>query len=323
MKKKLISIISSCYNEGENIIPLYQNITEIMKNLPQYDYELLFADNGSKDDTAEKLQHIAEQDTHVKVVINLKNFGPDRSGTYLIYKTLGDAVICMASDFQDPPEMIPLFIEGWEQGHKLVWGQRTSTQVRKKMNLVRALYYKIISALSENEEVENANGFGLYDREIIDWIKWIDDPEPFIRNSVSSMGYKPYLVPFEQNARRAGKSSYNFLRYMNDGFTAMVATTKVPLRVSTYLGLITASLCVLFGFVYFVLKIVYWNSFNFGITPVLLGQFFTGAVQLVSLGIIGEYIGAILTRVKRRPMVIEKQSFNFTQDKPKPENRQD
>ncbi|KAF0226207.1 MAG: glycosyl transferase [Erysipelotrichaceae bacterium] len=323
MEKKLISIISSCYNEGENIIPLYQSITEIMNGFPQYRYELLFADNGSSDDTAEKLEQIALRDAHVKVVINLKNYGPDRSGTYLIYKASGDAVICMASDFQDPPEMIPLFIQHWEQGHKLVWGQRTSTKSRKSMNLVRSLYYIIIAGLSENEEVKNANGFGLYDREIIDWIKWIDDPEPFIRNSVSSMGYKPFLVPFKQNVRRAGKSSYNFLRYMNDGFTAMVATTKVPLRVSTYLGLITATLCVVIGFVYFVLKIVYWESFNFGITPVLLGQFFTGAVQLVSLGIIGEYIGAILTRVKRRPMVIEKQSFNFTKDKPNSNSGQD
>lgn len=312
--KKLISIVSGCYNEEENLPLFYESVSKIMDSLPQYDFECLMADNCSQDRSAEILEEIAAKDHRFKIVFNLKNYGPDRSGGNLFYRASGDALINLASDLQDPPEMIYTFLEKWEEGNKLVWAQREKTQESGLMEGVRKLYYRIICAISESEEVERANGFGLYDREVVDWIKKVDDPVPFIRNLVTALGYKPCLVPYERRARVHGKSSYNLFRYISDALTGMVASSKLPLRIATYLGFGVAGLSVLAGLVYLVLKLIMWDSFTAGIAPIMVGIFFLGAVQLICIGILGEYIGEILGRLKRRPMVIERKTLNFDKD---------
>lgn len=311
MRKKLISIVSGCYNEEENLPIYYEAVSGIMDSLPEYDFECLIADNCSKDRSPEILEEIAAKDARFKIVFNLKNYGPDRSGANLFYMAKGDAVINLASDLQDPPEMIPVFLEKWEEGNKLVWAQRSKTQERGMMEMVRKLYYRIIRMISESEEIERANGFGLYDREVVDWIKKAGDPVPFIRNLVTDLGYRPYLVPYERRARTRGKSSYNFFRYMNDALGGMVATSRVPLRMATYLGFVTAGVSFLIALIYLVYKLTHWYSFDAGMAPVMIGLFFLGAVQLICIGIVGEYIGDILTRVKHRPMVIARKTLNF------------
>lgn len=314
MKKK-ISILSACYNEEENILPLYLRIKEIMGKMPQYEYEHLFADNCSTDRSAEIMEKIAEGDKHVKVILNLKNYGAERSGTNLMLSATGDAIISMASDFQDPPEMIPQFIEAWAAGNKVVWGQRNGTKANHLMEGVRRLYYRIISVLSESDEYERCTGFGIYDKEVIDWIRWMNDPEPFVRNAVTSLGYKPFLIPYEQQKRRAGKSKYNILRYFDTAITSMVNSTRKPLRIVTYLGIISAFLSFIAGIVYFVFKLMYWDSFELGIAPIVIGFFFLTAIQLICLGVVGEYVGVALLNVKKRPLVIPRKLINFDDDK--------
>lgn len=310
MKKK-ITILSGCFNEEENLELFCAEVKKIMEGLPQYDWEQLIAENGSTDRSAEILEDIASRDHHVKVIFNLKNYGPDRSGVNLLYHATGDAVICLASDFQDPPEMIPAFIEKWEEGNKVIWGQRQKTRERVLMRLARKAYYKLIKSMSESVEYERCTGFGLYDREVVDWIKWIDDPEPFIRNLVTSIGYTPYLLPYERKQRRAGRSSYHFFSYLNDALLSMITSTKMPLRFATYLGGIVALLSFAIGLVYLVLKIVRWYEFDAGTAPMTVGLFFLGAVQLICIGIVGEYVGAVLTRVRRRPLAVARKMMNF------------
>ena len=309
--KKLISIISGCYNEEENLPLYYEAVSKIMDSLPQYDFECLIADNCSQDRSQEILEEIAAKDKRFKIVFNLKNYGPDRSGGNLFYKASGDALINLASDLQDPPEMIYVFLEKWEEGNKLVWAQREKTQESGLMEFIRKVYYRVIRSISESDEIEGANGFGLYDREVVDWIKKANDPVPFIRNLVTALGYKPCLVPYERRARAHGKSSYNLFRYINDAMGGMVASSKVPLRMATYLGFAVAGISVLIAIGYLIWKLTHWYSFDAGVAPIIIGMLFLGAVQLICIGIMGEYIGEILTRVKHRPMVIERKTLNF------------
>ena len=310
MKKK-ISILSACYNEEDNIYPLYEKIKEIMEQLPQYEYEHLFADNCSTDNSALIMKKIALEDRRVKVILNLRNFGPERSGTNLLLSTTGDAVVSMASDFQDPPEMIPAFLEAWEQGNKIVWGQRTGTKANPVMEVVRRIYYKVINLLSEADEYERCTGFGIYDREVVDWIRWMNDPDPFVRNAVTALGYKPYLIPYEQQKRRAGKSKYNLRKYFDAAITSMIKTSRKPLRIITYIGLLAAVFSSVAGIVYLILKLIYWDSFDMGIAPIVIGFFLLTAIQMICLGVIGEYVGVVLTNVKKVPLVVAKETINF------------
>lgn len=322
MRKKLISIISGCYNEEGNLSEYFDRVTTIMDSLPQYDFECLIADNCSKDRSQEMLEEIAAKDKRFKIVFNLKNYGPDRSGGNLFYRAKGDALINIPTDLQDPPEMIPVFLEKWEEGHKLVWGQRTGSHESHFMRMVRRQYYRLIAEISESEEAEQANGYGLYDREIIDWVKKTGDPIPFVRNLVTSLGYKPYLVPYERQQRKKGKSSYNFFRYMNDAYSGMVASSRAPLRFATYFGYFAASISIIFAVIYLVMKLTRWFEFPAGSAPILIGMFFLGAVQLICVGILGEYIGDIIMRVRHRPLVIERKTLNFDEEENRGENEE-
>lgn len=311
---KKISLFTPCYNEEDNVLSLYHEVAGVMATLPQYDYEYVFIDNCSTDRTAEILQELAASDKRVKVILNVKNFGPARSGFHGFMQTDGDASICLACDFQDPPEMIPEFIKKWEAGYKVVWGQKIGSNESRLMYAVRSLYYKIIKLFSDIPQYEQITGFGLYDREVMDLIRAAEDPSPNLRNMVAEFGYDVGLITFRQPLRRAGKSSYNFFRYFTIAMTSLVNTSKVPLRMATFLGFFLAVICFLIGMFYLVLKLTRWYSFDIGMAPLVIGLFFLGAVQLVCIGIIGEYIGEILTRVTKRPMVVEKRRINFEED---------
>lgn len=308
---KHISVMTPCYNEEGNIQNIYQEVKKQFNGLPQYTYEHIFIDNCSTDMSRQILREMANKDKNVKVILNARNFGPNRSGTYGMLQATGDALICIVCDLQDPPEMIPIFLQKWEEGYKVVMGQKTKSKENFLMFQVRKLYYKIMELLSETEHLENVTGYGLYDKEVLKTIRWMDDPDPYIRGLVTELGYKWCLVEYTQRKREKGKSSYNFNSYFDFAITGLTHVSKKPLRIVTLAGISMSVASFIFAIIYLVMKLIYWDSFEMGMAPVLIGMFLLGSGQLACIGVIGEYIGAILTRITKRPMVIEEERINF------------
>ena len=308
---KHISVMTPCYNEEGNIRNIYTAVKEQFDKMPQYTYEHIFIDNYSTDNSRKILRELAAEDSNVKVILNARNFGPNRSGSYGMLQGTGDALICIVCDLQDPPEMIPTFLQKWEEGYKVVLGQKTKSKENPLMFQVRKLYYKIMERLSETEHLTNVTGYGLFDKEVLDMIKWMDDPDPYIRGLVTQLGYKWCLVEYTQQERTSGKSSYNFNRYFDFAITGLTHVSKKPLRIVTLVGLIMSAISFVIAFIYLVLKLVHWYEFDMGTVPILIGVFLLGSVHLACLGVIGEYIGAILTKVTKRPMVVEEERINF------------
>lgn len=308
---KHISVMTPCYNEEGNIRNIYNAVKEQFDKMPQYTYEHIFIDNYSTDNSRKILRELAAEDSNVKVILNARNFGPNRSGSYGMLQGTGDALICIVCDLQDPPEMIPTFLQKWEEGYKVVLGQKTKSKENPLMFQVRKLYYKIMEKLSETEHLTNVTGYGLFDKEVLDMIKWMDDPDPYIRGLVTQLGYKWCLVEYTQQERTSGKSSYNFNRYFDFAITGLTHVSKKPLRIVTLVGLIMSAISFVIAFIYLVFKLVHWYEFDMGTAPILIGVFLFGSVQLACLGVIGEYIGAILTKVTKRPMVVEEERINF------------
>ena len=308
---KHISVMTPCYNEEGNIRNIYNAVKEQFDKMPQYTYEHIFIDNYSTDNSRKILRELAAEDSNVKVILNARNFGPNRSGSYGMLQGTGDALICIVCDLQDPPEMIPSFLQKWEEGYKVVLGQKTKSKENPLMFQVRKLYYKIMEKLSETEHLTNVTGYGLFDKEVLDMIKWMDDPDPYIRGLVTQLGYKWCLVEYTQQERTSGKSSYNFNRYFDFAITGLTHVSKKPLRIVTLVGLIMSAISFVIAIIYLVFKLVHWYEFDMGTAPILIGVFLLGSVQLACLGVIGEYIGAILTKVTKRPMVVEEERINF------------
>lgn len=311
---KKISLFTPCFNEEGNVRQLYEKVTEVMATLPQYSYEYIFIDNCSTDKTRQILRGIAESDQRVKLIFNLRNFGPSRSGSYGFFQTTGNCSICFACDLQDPPELIPEFIKKWEEGYKVVWGKKSGSSEKKIMYWIRCLYYKLIEGMADSQQYENVTGFGLYDEEVMDLLRKANDPTPNFRNMVGEYGYSVGMVEYFQPKRQKGKSSYNFFRYFNVAMNSVITTSRIPLRMATYLGFGVAGLSFLIGLIYLVLKLLFWNSFNMGMAPLIIGLFFLGAIQITFIGILGEYISEILARLMNRPLVVEEERVNFEVD---------
>lgn len=307
----MISIVSGCYNEEENVTELYEQIKDVFADLPQYSYELIFIDNCSVDSTVDVLKRLALNDKNVKVIVNSRNFGPDRSGNHAIRQAKGDAVIIMASDLQDPPSLIPEFISEWENGYKIVLGAQKLAKGSRLMFVVRKLYYKLIDKLSETEQVRNANGFGLYDRVVIEAIKAFDDPLPYFRGLICEIGFERALIEFVKPARKRGASKNNLYTLYATAMHGITSYSKIPLRMATMFGFLIASFSFLVGVGYLVYKLVFWDSFSVGIAPIVIGMSFLASIQLIFIGIIGEYVGSIYTQVQKKPFVIEKERINF------------
>ena len=313
---KKISVCVCCFNEEENIELMYEAITKEMKALPQYDYEIIFEDNNSADKSQEILTGLCAKDKHLKAIFNQVNYGVDRSNTNCMMSVTGDAYIGLTCDFQDPPSMIPQFIKEWENGYKIVWGQKTKSNESKVKRLCRNIYYGIIDKFSDYKMLRNVIGFGLIDREALDtMLKTIkQDPLLHVRHLACELGYDIKLIPYEQNKRQRGKSSYNIARYFQFAVISLCNTSLKPLRIMTVVGMLTAMLSLVIAAVYFLYKITHWNTFDAGMAPLIIGMFFVSAVQLVCTGILGEYVGIVLRRVTNKPIVLEKQRLNFDEE---------
>lgn len=309
--KKIISLFTPCFNEEGNVRELYQKVTEVMKQLPQYDYEYIFIDNHSTDDTPNILREIAKSDKRVKVIFNIRNFGPSRSGAYGFFQTSGDVSICFACDLQDPPELIPEFVRMWEQGYKVVFGKKTKTEEKGLIRIARKMYYKMIKKFSDAVQYEDVTGFGLYDKEVVQLLMDAKEPNPNFRNLIGEFGYNVGFVEYFQPLRKKGKSSYNISKYFDVAMTSLVTASRAPLKFAVFGGVIISFISFFIGIVYLILKLIFWNSFSIGVAPILIGIFFMGAIQLFFIGILGEYIGEILLRLMNRPLVVEEERINF------------
>lgn len=311
---KKISICVCCYNEQNNIIDMYNSIEKQMLVLDKYDYEIIFEDNDSSDNTPNLLRGIAKQNKKVKVILNNKNFGVERSGYNCLINSSGDACIGLACDFQDPVEMIPEFIKYWEQGNLVVWGQKVKSKENKIKYLLRKAYYYIMQKVSSDIVYPQVTGFGLVDKLVVDQYRQCSDYESSLRFFVPQMGWQVKLIPYTQAVRRAGKSSYNISRYFDFAMTSVIQNSEIPLRLATLVGIFASFISFMIGVIYFIYKLIYWDTFTAGTAPAAIGLFFLGSVQLLFLGIIGEYIGKILKKVTIRPAVVEKERINFEEE---------
>lgn len=314
-EKKKISIMVPCYNEEENVEPLSEAvIATIEKDLPEYDYEILFIDNCSKDKTREKLILLCSRNKKIKAIFNTKNFGQFNSPYYGLCQTTGDCTICLCADFQDPIDMIPKFVHEWENGYKIVCGIKTSSKENKIMYFLRGVYYKAIKKMSEVEQIEQFTGFGLYDKSFIQVLRDLKDPTPFLRGIVAELGPERKEIPYEQKERRAGKTSNNWYRLYDAAMLSFTSYTKIGLRLATFIGFGLSAVSVVIAIVYFILKLMHWNDFPAGMTPILLGVFVIGSMQLFFIGLLGEYIMNMNARLMNRPLVIEQERINFDED---------
>lgn len=311
MENKLISVVTPCFNEEQNVAEAYRQVKAIFDNLPNYRYEHIFIDNSSTDQTVPILKEIAGQDKNLKIIVNARNFGHIRSPQHGLLCARGEAVILIFSDLQDPPAVIKDFIKKWEEGNKVVIGIKNKSREGKLMFLVRKIYYNLIKKFAEIEHIKNFDGFGLYDRVFIDALKKFDDPYPYFRGMISEIGFSRAEVEYVQAARQKGKTKNNFYTLYDLAMLGFVNHSKVPLRLASFIGFGLSLASLLVGLVYFVYKLLFWNRFEAGLAPLVIGIFFLGSVQLFFIGILGEYTGAIYTQVKHHPLVIEKERINF------------
>ena len=314
---KKVSVLIPTYNEEDNVCPLAESIINEFNKIPEYSYEIVFIDNHSKDSTREKIRQLCSSNPNIKAIFNAKNFGQSNSPYYGLLQVTGDCAILMCADFQDPVEMIPKLIEKWEEGYKIISCIKTQSRENKLIRFLRTCYYKLIKKFSEVEQIEHYTGFGLYDRSFLEVLRNLDDPIPFLRGIVAELGFKRIDIPYEQQKRLKGKTKNNFFSLYDLAMLSFTTYTKVGLRIATFLGGIIIIFNLSVSVFYLVYKLLYWNEFNMGTAPIVIGMFFLGSVQLFFLGIIGEYILTINKRLLKRPLVIEEERIGFNESKRK------
>lgn len=307
-----ISVISGCYNEEGNLREFYDRIVAVFSQFPGYTYEIIVADNCSTDRSREILREIAAQDPCFKVILNANNFGHVRSPFNALLQATGDAVVALCSDLQEPPELITEFIKQWEGGYQVVCGVKPKSLENPLMFQVRRVYYRLLTSCSETPQIQNFTGFGLYDRKAINAVKQFTEPYPYFRGLISEIGFKRTEVPYVQAARKHGKTKNNFFTLYDMAMTGFVNHTKLPLRMAAFAGFFLALMSFLVAIIYFICKLLFWETFSLGLAPIAIGLFFFSSVQLIFIGIIGEYISAIWIQVKNKPLVIEEERINFT-----------
>lgn len=323
MRKK-ISVVIPTYNEEANVIPLADAIVGVLTGeLAEYDYEIIFIDNHSKDSTQIKLRQLCRENKRIKAIFNARNFGQMRSPVHGLKQATGDCVIRMCADFQDPVEMIVQFVREWEQGHKIVIGVKKASKEKRIMYWIRACYYKLIRKITDIDHIEQFTGFGLYDKAFVDVVRSLHDPMPYLRGIIAELGFDYKAIPYVQQKRRAGKSKNNFYTLYDYAMVGITSYSKVVMRLATFLGFSVAALSFLAGIFYLVLKIMYWDRFSAGIAPMLIGIFFLGALQLFFIGFLGEYVLSINTRVLDRPLVVEEERLNFEKGEGKQEDERE
>ncbi len=308
---KLISVITPTYNEEDNVKTLYITVKKIFSELDGYEYEHIFIDNCSEDNTVSILKDLSINDKSLKIIVNSRNFGHIRSQYHGLFQGCGDAIILIYADLQDPPEIIKDFLNKWEDGFDIVVGVKKKSEENRLMFIIRKMYYWFVNKLSNIELINNFNGFGLYDRKIINILRNINEPYPYFRGLISEVGFERCEVEYHQLDRNKGITKNNFSTLFDLGILGVVSHSKVPLRMAILLGFSLSLLSMLVAFIYFILKIIYWDSFSIGAAPVVVGVFFFASIQLFFIGVIGEYIGSLHTYAQNRDLVIEKERINF------------
>jgi glycosyltransferase involved in cell wall biosynthesis len=312
MAGKLITIITPCYNEVLNVREVHRRVRAVAAQLAEYRFDHLFVDNASKDGTIEVLREMAAEDPSVKVILNARNFGPDRSGMNALLQAQGDAVGSVAADLQDPPELFVEMIREWEKGSPIVAAIKSSSDESGLMYRIRTAYYRLVARLANVEVLEHFTGFGLYDRNVVEQIrKNFRDPYPYFRGMIAELGLPVAKVFYNQARRERGITKNNFYMLYDFAMLGITNLSKVPLRLVIFSGFVSALISFVLGVFYLVYKLLFWQNFTVGVAPVVLGLFFLGSVQLIALGIIGEYVGSIHTLVLNRPLVTEKERINF------------
>lgn len=309
---KTISIMIPCYNEEENIRAITEAVrAELHKSLPQYDYEIVIIDNKSKDGTRDIIRALCQEDSRVKAIFNMKNFGQFNSPFHGLMQCTGDCVVSICADFQDPVELIPTMVHKWEEGHRVVCMVKTQSEESRLMYWARSCYYKLIRKMSDVEQIRQFTGFGLYDQQFIEVLRQLKEPLPFIRGMVAEYAPDHLEIPYTQPQRRAGKTHNNFYSLYDAAMLSFTSYTKSGLRIITFSGFAIAILSFLVALLYLILKLCNWQNFNAGMAPIVIGVFLMGGVQLAALGFIGEYILTINQRVMNKPVVIEEARLNF------------
>lgn len=309
--RKLISIVTPCFNEEGNVVELHRRIAAQMEAFPQHDFEHIYIDNASTDGTVAAIRRLAAADRRIKAIVNNRNFGIIRSSNHGLLQARGDAVINMASDMQEPPELIGDFIRRWEQGSKVVVGVKPESHETAPMFALRRLYYATIGRIADVKLIPHYTGFGLYDREVIEGLRRIDDPYPYFRGLIADMGFAHAEVPYVQPLRKRGITKNNFYALYDMAMLGITSHSKVPLRLATMAGFALSAMSLLIALGYLVLKLVRWDQMSFGVAPILIGFFFFASVQLFFIGLLGEYILQIHTQVQKRPLVMERERINF------------
>lgn len=308
---KTISVVSGCFNEEGNIEEFITRVRAVLATLPQYDYELILIDNASTDRTPNILRRLALEDRRLKVILNARNFGHIRSPYHALLQASGDAALALASDLQDPPELIPNFIAKWEEGYKAVAGIKTKSDQTGLFFIIRTAYYRLIHRLADFDIIQNFTGFGLYDRQILEYCRKLKDPYPYFRGIISDIGLPTARIAFAQPGRKRGLTKTNFYVLYDMAMLGITNHSKVPLRLAAMMGFAMSFLSLLVGFGYFLYKLLYWKELTVGVAPIIIGLCLLSSVQLFFIGIVGEYIGAIHTQVLNRPLVVERERINF------------
>ncbi len=309
---KTISIVTPCYNEEGGIAECYAAVRKIFdEQLGHYNREHIFIDNCSTDGTVSILREIAARDPGVKIIINARNFGPERSPHHAVLQATGDAVTGVLADLQTPPSILPEMVARWEAGFKVVVAVRRGSREGFVARAARSAYYKLIRRMSKVEQIPNYMGYGLYDRKVIDVMRTLYEPHPYFRGMIPEIGFERAVVEYFQPDRRHGRSRNSLSDLLDVAFVGLSTHSKAPMRAMTMTGVVVASISLIVGFVYLILKLLYWDRIPIGITPLLVATFFLGAVQLLALGLIGEYISLLLQYARRFPLVVEKERVNF------------
>lgn len=315
---KLITVVTPCYNEEDNVDEVYTQTKAIFSCIEGVQYEHLFIDNCSTDRTPILLRQLAAADPQVKVIFNARNFGHIRSPYYGLLQAKGDAAILLVADLQDPPELMKQFVAHWLTGEKIVVGVKPSSEESSIMFGLRRLYYRMITRIADVKLIQNFTGFGLYDRQVLDVLRRIDDPYPYLRGLVSEVGFEAIQIPYNQPRRQRGITKNNFYTLYDIAMLGITSHSRVPLRLATMIGFALSGVSLFVSLIYLLLKLIFWDQFSMGTAPVLIGVFFFASVQLFFIGLLGEYVGAILTHVMKRPLVIERERINFENTPPTP-----
>lgn len=307
-----ITILTPCYNEEDNVLDLYSQIRAVTSQIKTHEFVHMFIDNASTDRTQKIIRELCSKDSKVRAIFNTRNFGHIRSPVYGLLEAEGDAVILMAADLQDPPELIAEYIRHWEEGNKVVMAVKNDSEESPLFFFARKCFYNLIARISDIKLVKNFTGTGLYDRQVLDVIKGIDDPYPYFRGLIADLGFKTEIVHFKQPLRKRGFTKNNFYTLYDMAMLGIINHSRVPLRLATLIGFFMSGLSLFLAFAYLIAKLFFWQIFPTGIAPLLIAVFFFSAIQLFFIGVIGEYIGTILTQVQKRPLVIERERLNFS-----------